>query len=45
MCLLTRYVFQFMCISSVFLEIKEQDSCLESQGVHTAAEPVVHGSV
>ena len=26
----------------LFLEIKEQDSCLESQGIHIAAEPVVH---
>lgn len=45
MCLLARCAFQFMCISSVFLEIKEQDSSLESQGVHIAAEPAVRGSV
>jgi len=45
MCLLTRCAFQFMYINSFFLETKEQDSCLESQGVHAAAEPVFHGSV
>lgn len=45
MSLLTRHAFQLMSISCVLLEIKEQNSHLESQGVHTVAESVVHGSV
>lgn len=33
------------CPSTILLEIKEQDPCLESQGIHPAAEPVVRGHV
>lgn len=42
--LLARYVFLLMCTNPVHLERKKQDSHLESQGVHIAAELVVHGS-
>lgn len=44
MSLLTRYVFLLACTSPVLLERKKQDSHLESQGVHIAAEPTVRGS-
>lgn len=40
MCLLTRDAFQFLCLSPALLEIKEQEPCLESQGVHPAAQAV-----
>lgn len=40
MCLLTRDAFQLLCISPAVLEIKEEKSCLESQGVHPAAQRV-----
>lgn len=34
MCLLSRGAFLFLCTNPVILEIKEEESCLESQGVH-----------
>lgn len=43
MCLLTRDAFLFLYINPVVLEIKEikeEESCLEPQGVHPAAEPL-----
>lgn len=40
MCLLARDAFQFLCINLAVLETKEEESCLESQGVHAAAQPL-----